>query len=92
MIFFSEDFPLCIHFKQTYIYYFYHTETTMIEQCNFRLKNSKRMCKLQSESSIGLDTVTRNCLCDGEENCILYNIYKNTLKINPMFRPMSTEV
>jgi len=58
----------------------------MIKKCNFKYI-------VERDSWLGLETKGQEqcCLsdllhsknCDGEDNCIIYQIYKNIIEINP---------
>ncbi len=65
----------------------------MIEKCNFRLNKKPALCTIQTESSAFTGMLgTRNRLCVEEDNCILYQIYRNTLSRNSLYQPQITEI
>ena len=45
----------------------------MIEECNFK-------SKIKHGEKYGCDLTPTLSVCPGEENCILYQMYKNTSK------------
>jgi len=47
----------------------------MIKECNFK-------SKIRHRHSSGCDLTPYDVVCPGEENCILFQLYKNSLKIN----------
>ena len=47
----------------------------MIEECNFK-------SKIRHRDSSGCNLTPNDIVCPGEENCILYQIYKNMGRIN----------
>lgn len=62
----------------------------MIDQCNFKYNDDYFItCRIQIQQG---GTCTSLVKCDGEDNCILYQIYKNTLPINLSYHPKTTEI
>ena len=49
------------------------SEDKMINECNFK-------SKIRHRTSAGCDITPNDIVCPGEENCILYQIYKNLIK------------
>jgi hypothetical protein len=49
------------------------SEDKMINECNFK-------SKIRHRTSVGCDLTPNDIVCPGEENCILYQIYKNLIK------------
>lgn len=43
----------------------------MIEECNFK-------SKIRHRDAPGCDLTPKDIVCPGEENCIIYRIYKNS--------------
>jgi len=43
----------------------------MMEECNFK-------SKIRHRDASGCDLTPKDIVCSGEENCILYQIYKNS--------------
>lgn len=60
----------------------------MIELCNFKTNvlDGTKGCR------ISLRNHYEHFTCCGEEDCIIYQIYKNSLPKNPLFHPKSTQI
>ena len=57
----------------------------MIEECNFK-------SKIRHRDSPGCNLTPEDIVCPGEENCILYQTYKNMIRINEQLSLNSYDV
>jgi len=53
------------------------TRIKMIEKCNFK-------SKIRHPEAPGCNLTPNDVVCPGEENCILYQIYKNVASGSPI--------
>lgn len=60
----------------------------MINHCNFKtdVSDGTKGCMLSLRNHY------EHFTCHGEENCIIYQIYRNTIYKNPLYHIQTTEI